>query len=168
MVSPHISFHTATLFFSDTNSMKKALNLFLRHDAYVHIRYTVVLRLSNCLLLLPITKGTINLRHPKSSNFKKGQLRHCESSDFITPCTRLCQTLYQTMLDLVLNTDLDWPGRQTLSYLVPDIVIPCTRFCHTLYPITVTTCRMGQLFEFQVFPLKKLLCYYDVIWQKTM
>ena len=44
-------------------------------------------------------------------------------TDPVTPCTRLCHTLYKT-----------------LSHLVPDfvklytrIVTPCTRLCHTLY-----------------------------------
>ena len=33
----------------------------------------------------------------------------------VTPCTRLCHTLYQTLI-----------------HLVPDFVIPCTSSCHTL------------------------------------
>ena len=34
----------------------------------------------------------------------------------VTPCTRLCHTLYQT-----------------LSHLVPDFVIPCTKPCHNMF-----------------------------------
>ena len=83
----------------------------------------------------PITNPHFNLRHPKSSNFEKGQLGHCESSDFVRPCTRLCQTLYPI-----------------LPHLVPNPVTPCTRICHTLFqtmshhvPNLITLCTQPCL-----------------------
>ena len=66
---------TQQLYFSDTNAMKKALNLFLRHDVYVHIRYTVILRLSNCYYLwnkfgytLLFLKEILNFAHYSVTN----------------------------------------------------------------------------------------------------
>ena len=61
-------------------------------------------------------------------------------TDFVTPCTRLCHTLYQTLSNLVLDlvtlsTRLCHTLYQTLSHVpefVTDPAIPCTRPCQHL------------------------------------
>ena len=58
--------------------------------------------------------------------------------DFVTPCTKSCRSLYQTVAHLVADpgTSCTRPWHilyQILAHLVPDPGTPCTRPCHTLY-----------------------------------